>query len=131
MVRLSSTIWPSSVLRSDLRLLQRIFVGPGIDLKQQAPLLDEFVVLHRQVDERAIDLGSDADEVGKYLCIIGARVLVGHVDHQQAGDQRCGDDAPTLTIFPSVCAEQERSVSGNIGIFSPIQLKNSSQIVNV
>ena len=56
------------------RSLQSIFIRPRIDLEEQSTLLDKCVVLHRERTDRAINLRSDADEIGEYLCVVGARI---------------------------------------------------------
>ena len=96
--------------------LQRIFVRTGIDLKQQAALLDELVVLYRQRNDGAIDLGSDADEVGKYLGVIGARIPVGYRS-RSAPVISAAATISSSQSFPGVCADQEWHVSGIIGLF--------------
>ena len=53
-------------------------VRPRIDLEEQFPLFEELVVLHGKLGDGAVYLRSDADEVGKYFGIVGARVIVGY-----------------------------------------------------
>ena len=61
--------------------LQGIFVRTGIDLEEQSTLFDKCVVLHRERTDGAINLRSNADEIGEYLCVVGARIPGGLVYH--------------------------------------------------
>ena len=75
-----------------LRLFKRVFIGSGIDLKQHFPLFDKGVILHCELSNRPIDLGSDTDEVSEYLGVISAWESVGLPNDYQSGDQSGGND---------------------------------------
>ena len=98
--------------------LQRVFVGPWIDLKEQFALFDEGVVLDRKLRDGAVDLGSNADEVGKYLRIIGARVLLVSLITSSPVINAAAMMA-MLTILPSVGCWGAGSFSG---IASPFRI---------
>src|ERR1700728_4016121 len=91
----SSLVHNLALQRTQVRpsLFQRVFIRPWIDLEEQLPLFAELVVFDRKLGDGAVYLRSDADEVGKYLRIIGARVVVGADDHRRTRNQRgCDDD---------------------------------------
>jgi hypothetical protein len=64
-------------------------------LKKQISLFAVLIVLDRELNDRAVYLWSDADEIGKYLRIIRAWVLVSAADHQSSRDQGSGDNGNT------------------------------------
>ena len=89
------------------RLFQRVFIRPWIDLEEQLPLFAELVVFDRKLGDGAVYLRSDADEVGKYLRIIGTRVVVGADDHHCTRNHGgCNDgnaDNPAETLALHIC----------------------------
>ena len=63
----------------------------------------KFVVLHSELSDGAVHLGSNPDKVGKNFSIIRARILVGFIHHQQPGKQSGGDDGDadrSAQVFP-------------------------------
>ncbi len=100
------------------RLFQRVFIRSWIDLEEQLPLFAELVVFDRKLGDGAVYLRSDADEVGKYLGIIGARVVVGADDHRRTRNYRGRDDGnadnPAETLALHICVVFRHRISFRI-----------------
>src|SRR4029077_14098805 len=101
-------------------VFQCIPIGALIDLVEQIAGFNKLIVLHIQANKRAIDLGRYSDEVGEDFGIVGARIVIRAVEHNESHYYGAGHDSDTypasdnlevLCIHGSVVPH----VSGKVG----------------
>jgi hypothetical protein len=70
------------------RLVQGILIRARINGKQKVPFLNQLIVFNRQLNDTAVDLSHNLDEISPDICVVGFRLAVRLVegdDQQQAG----------------------------------------------